>query len=58
MNKKQFADFQEKLLKGLEKAYAKMIIEKRKKNTPLVVWKNGEVIKIDPHKAPSTTTYR
>jgi len=58
MNEKQFAEFQQKLLKGLEKAYAKMIKEKRAKNSPLVVWKDGKVVKLDPHKAPSTTTYR
>lgn len=58
MNNKQFEEFHRKLLKGLEKAYAKMIKEKRAKNTPLVVWKDGKVVELDPHKAPSTTTYR
>ena len=58
MNKRQFEEFRRKLEKGLEKAYAKMIKMKREKNTPLVVWKDGKVVKLDPHKAPSTTTYK
>lgn len=52
----------EKIAKGLEEAYRKMIIFKRQKNSPsgrrpVVVSIDGEVRKIDPFEMPDTTTY-
>lgn len=58
MSDKEFDIFREKLKKGLEKAYKKMVAQKRLTNSPIIVSKNGKVIKLDPHEAPSTTTYR
>ena len=47
----------ERIARGLEEAYRKMIIFKRQKNSPVVVSVNGEVKEIDPNDMPSTTTY-
>jgi hypothetical protein len=52
----------EKIAKGLEEAYRKMIIFKRQKNSPsgrrpVVVSVDGEVKEIDPYEMPATTTY-
>ena len=46
MNKRTFKEESDLILKGLEKAYEKMVKLKKEKNTPLVVSKNGHVIKI------------
>ena len=36
--------------KGVKKAVANVIVEHRQKNLPLVVWKNGRVVKIPANK--------
>ena len=47
MDKKGHLD-KEKLQRGLEKAYQKMIEFKRKMNSELVVMKEGKIVKIKP----------
>lgn len=47
MNKKGHLD-KEKLQKGLEKAYEKMLEFKRKMNSELVIIKEGKIVKIKP----------
>ena len=37
-----------KLLKGLDLAYERMIVEKRKKQQKIVVWKEGKIVTITP----------
>ena len=37
-----------KLLKGLDLAYERMIVEKRKKQQKIVVWKEGKIVTINP----------
>ncbi|HCD67676.1 MAG TPA: hypothetical protein DEQ56_04275 [Bacteroidetes bacterium] len=56
-NKSDFKEESKRILKGLEKAYEKMIQFKRLKNTPLVISVDGEVKEISPYEAESTTTY-
>ena len=38
----------DKLLKGLDLAYERMIVEKRKKQQKIVVWKEGKIVIINP----------
>ena len=38
----------DKLLKGLDLAYERMIVEKRKKQQKIVVWKEGKIVTINP----------
>ena len=38
----------DKLLKGLDLAYERMIVEKRKKQQKIVVWKEGNIVTITP----------
>lgn len=57
---KKFRNFQEErdqILKGLEEAYRKLIIYKRKINSPLIVMRDGKIIELDPFEAPDTVTY-
>jgi hypothetical protein len=57
MNKRTFKEESDLILKGLEKAYEKMVKLKKEKNTPLVVSKNGHVIKIPADEILPTTLY-
>ena len=38
----------EKLLKGLDLAYERMIAEKRKNKQKIVVWREGKIVTITP----------
>ena len=38
----------DKLLKGLDLAYERMILEKRKKQQKIVVWREGKIVTITP----------
>ena len=44
----QQMELKNKILRGLEKAYEKLIEFKRQKNTELVIMKDGKVIKVKP----------
>lgn len=39
---------EDKLLKGLDLAYERMIAEKRKNQQKIVVWKDGKIVTIIP----------
>ena len=39
---------EEKLLKGLDLAYERMIAEKRKNKQKIVVWREGKIVTITP----------
>jgi len=46
--KEQLQELEDKVAKGLEGAYQKMIKFKKQKNTPLVISENGKIIKVHP----------
>ncbi len=41
-------ELKDKIVKGLEKVYEKLIIYKREKNSELVIMKGGKIVKIKP----------
>jgi len=41
-------EFREKIMKGLEIAYERMIEFKKQKNSELVVMRDGKIVKIKP----------
>lgn len=57
MKNKTFKEESEMILKGLEKAYEKMVKFKKEKGTPLVVSENGQVKKIAAEDILPTTMY-
>ncbi len=58
MNSKNQLDEQtQKILRGLEKSYKKMVEFKKYKKSPLIVSKNGVIVEIPPEKILPTTTY-
>ncbi len=48
----------EKIIKGLELAYQRLIEFKIRKKSPLVVSKNGKVVELNPLEATPTTKYK
>lgn len=41
-------ELKNKIVKGLEKVYEKLIIFKREKNSELVIMQDGKIVKIKP----------
>jgi hypothetical protein len=51
-------DESELILKGFEEVYRKLIIYKRKINSPLIIERDGKIIALDPFEAPDTISYK
>jgi len=56
--KKELQEFEDKVVKGLEEAYRKMVVFKKQQKSPVIVSKNGKVVAIDPEKISPTTVYK
>lgn len=56
--KEQLQELEDKIATGLEEAYRKMVEFKKHKKSPIVMSKNGEVIKIEPDKIQPTIIYK
>lgn len=55
---KYFKEERDKIIKGLEEAYRKLVEFKKQKNSPMVVSKNGEILEINPNEILPTTLYK
>ena len=53
--REQLRQLEEKVALGLEKAYEKMVAFKKQKNSPLVISKNGKIVRIPAEKILPTT---
>lgn len=56
--KEQLKEERDKIVKGLEETYRKLVEYKKQKNSPMVVIKNGEIVEIDPKEVLPTTSYK
>jgi len=54
---KKTDDTRNKIIKGLEETYKRMVEFKKQKNSPLVVYKDGKIVELDPFEASPTTKY-
>ena len=55
--KEQLQELEDKIAFGLEEAYRKMVVFKKHKKSPIILSKNGRVIKIEPDKIQPTIMY-
>jgi sulfur carrier protein ThiS len=56
--KEQLKEERDKIVKGLEETYRKLVEFKKAKNSPFVVVRNGKIVEIDPHEVPPTISYK
>ena len=56
-NEDSFQELKEKIIKGLEEAYRRMVIFNKQKNSPLIISINGKVVEIKPEDIPPKTKY-
>ena len=47
----------DKIIKGLELAYMKLVEYKKYKKTPIIISRRGKVVEISPEKILPTTSY-
>ncbi len=57
-NERELKEQRAKIVNGLELTYKRLIEYKKRKNSPLVISKNGKVIELDPNNADTTTKYK
>ncbi len=56
--KEQLKEERDKIVKGLEEAYKRLVEFKKQKNSPLIVLKEGEIVAVDPNEILPTTLYK
>jgi len=47
-----------KIIKGLELAYQRMVEFKKSKNSPIIISKDGKVVEVSPFEAKPTVKYK
>ena len=56
--KEQFKEERDKIVKGLEETYRRLIIYKKQKKSPMIVMRDGKIEAVDPNDMPPTTIYK
>ena len=51
-------EIRNKIIKGLEASYKKLVEFKKQKNSPVVVSRNGEIVEVNPNEISPTTLYK
>lgn len=57
-NSEELKQERDKVVKGLELAYERLVEHKRKVNSPFVVMKNGKIVELDPHEVAPKIQYK
>jgi len=56
--KEQLKEERDRIVKGLEETYRKLIDYKKQKNSPMIVLRNGKIEAVDPNEILPTTLYK
>lgn len=56
--KEQLKEERDKIVKGLEETYRRLVEYKKRKNSPMVILRDGEIVKVDPNELLPTTQYK
>lgn len=56
--KEQLKEELDKIVKGLEEAYKKLVEFKKQKNSPMIVLRDGKITAVDPYDIHPTTIYK
>ena len=57
-SKDQLKEERDKIVKGLEETYRKLVIFKKEKNSPMIVLRESQITEVDPNDILPTTSYR
>ena len=56
--KEQLKEERDKIVKGLEETYKKLVEFKKQKKSPLIMFRDGKIVAVDPNEVNPTTIYR
>ncbi|WP_113922486.1 hypothetical protein [Cognataquiflexum aquatile] len=56
--KEQLKDERDRIVKGLEETYRRLIEFKKQKNSPMIVVRNGKIVAVDPNEIMPTVLYK
>ncbi|SHM52115.1 hypothetical protein SAMN04488057_1025 [Cyclobacterium lianum] len=56
--KEQLKEERDKIVKGLEETYRRLIEYKKQKKSPMIVVRNGKIVAVDPNEILPTTLYK
>lgn len=56
--KEQLKEERDKIVKGLEETYRKLVLFKKEKNSPMIVLREGKITEVDPNDIVPTTLYK
>lgn len=56
--KEQLKEERDRIVKGLEETYRKLVEYKKQKKSPMIVVRNGKIEAVDPNEILPTTLYK
>ncbi len=56
--KNQFKEERDRIVKGLEETYRRLVEYKKLKKSPMIVMRNGKIVAVDPNEIIPTTSYK
>lgn len=56
--KEQLKEERDKIVKGLEETYRKLVEFKKQKKSPMIVLREGKITAVDPNDVLPTTLYK
>lgn len=56
--KEQLKEERDKIIKGLEETYRRLVEFKKRKNSPMIVIREGKIVAVDPYEILPTTLYK
>ncbi|GGF40836.1 hypothetical protein [Echinicola rosea] len=57
-NKEQLKEERDRIVKGLEETYKRLVEFKKQKKSPMIVTRNGKIEAVDPNELLPTTLYK
>lgn len=54
----QLKEERDKIVKGLEETYRKLVEYKKRINSPMIVMRDGKIVAVDAHEMSPTTVYK
>ncbi|MCC5917889.1 MAG: hypothetical protein JJU02_11255 [Cryomorphaceae bacterium] len=56
--KEHFKEERDRIVKGLEETYRRLVEYKKQKKSPMIVVRDGKIVAVDPHEMLPTTLYK
>lgn len=58
VTKEQLKEERDRIVKGLEETYRRLVEYKKQKKSPIIMVRNGKIVAVDPNEVLPTTLYK